>query len=110
MTQQLPDTQFAKNQRNRLVIRPPGTLIRLVLPNGQPVARADFTLIKPNGEQIQGKLDDQGYYQLTTKAVKEAEPEGWIILFDQGVAIAEADVNPDAGASTATSANQKVPS
>lgn len=84
MTEQRPKTVFAMNRMNRLVIRAGGTTIRLVLPNGEPVANAPFTLTKEDGEQVKGTLNENGEYRL-----KSAEAQNAVIVFDQGAVMPE---------------------
>lgn len=84
MTKQLPKTIFAMNRMNKLVIRTPGTTIRLIKPDGTPLANAAFTLHKTNGEQLTGNLNELGEYKITAP-----DSLGAVVVFDQGTAMLE---------------------
>ncbi len=85
MSKTLPETYFALNRMNTLVIRS-GMTIRLMYPSGEPVANASFTLYQVDGTELKDKLDEQGECKL--KQVTEGEAT---LVFDQGAALEESE-------------------
>lgn len=94
-------TQFALNRLNRYVIREIGTTIRLVLPDGTPVANAEFTLTKTNGDIVTETLDEQGAYTVVDPSLLDA-----ILVFSSGPTQLEADYHASQDADNSTAPNQ----
>ncbi len=88
MTKQLPDMVFSKNKVNILVIRSDGDVeIELKTPDGEPVSGASYLIRKLDGEEITGRLNDNGYAKVVSDNLA-----GATIEFEEGRALSEQKV------------------